>query len=117
MRLTVNTGYDYCRRRRNEPLTVAQKSLRDSETDPIELLSNQEEKHKEEHPVSEQIELILLNLDPEDRLVVTLQYYVKHSPQEIAEKLDWSLSKAKVHSHRARKKLETALKAYGIEGI
>jgi RNA polymerase sigma-70 factor (ECF subfamily) len=117
MRLAVNTGYDYYRKRRNEPMTVAQKSANDSAEDPVELLSNQVEKQKEEHPASEQIELILLSLDPDDRLVVTLQYYEKHSLQEIAEKLDWSLSKTKVRSHRARKKLETALKAYGIEGI
>ena len=72
MRLAVNTGYDYYRKRRNEPLTVAQKSANDSAEDPVELLSNQVEKQKEEHPASEQIELILLNLDPHDRLVVTL---------------------------------------------
>ncbi|MBT5926630.1 MAG: sigma-70 family RNA polymerase sigma factor [Verrucomicrobia bacterium] len=79
MRLAVNTGYDYYRKRRNEPLTIAQKTAKDTEADPLEILTHQVEETKEEHPASEMVELILLKLNPEDRLVITLQYFDRKS--------------------------------------
>ena len=117
MRLAVNTGHDFYRKRRNEPLTIAQKTHKDAESDPLEEHLEEEASETREHPAAELVERILLELKPDDRVVVTLQYYEKMTLQEIAEKMDWSLAKTKVKSHRARKKLEKALKAHGIETI
>jgi RNA polymerase sigma factor (sigma-70 family) len=66
------------------------------------------------HPNADLIEQALLNLKPEDRLVMTLQYYEECSLSEIAEQMGWSLSNTKVKSHRARKKLEKILSRCGI---
>ena len=78
---------------------------------------DEEAKETQEHPAAELVERILLELKPDDRIVVTLQYYEKMTLQEISDKMDWSLANTKVRSHRARKKLEKALKAHGIETI
>lgn len=117
MRLAVNTGHDFYRKRRNEPLTIAQKTHKDAESDPLEEHLEEEAHATQEHPAAELVERIMLELKPDDRVVVTLQYYEKMTLQEISEKMDWSLANTKVKSHRARKKLEKALKAHGIETL
>lgn len=117
MRLAVNTGYDFSRKRRNEPLTIAQRSQQEGESNPLEVHLEEEANEQQEHPAAELVERILLELKPDDRMVVTLQYYEKMTLQEISEKMDWSLANTKVKSHRARKKLEKALKNHGIETI
>jgi RNA polymerase sigma factor (sigma-70 family) len=117
MRLAVNTGHDFYRKRRNEPLTIAQKTQKDAESDPLEEHFEEEAHETQEHPAAELVERILLELKPDDRVVVTLQYYEKMTLQEISEKMNWSLANTKVKSHRARKKLEKALKAHGIETL
>lgn len=117
MRLAVNTGHDFYRKRRNEPLTIAQKTHKDAESDPLEEHLEEEAHATQEHPAAELVERILLELKPDDRVVVTLQYYEKMTLQEISEKMNWSLANTKVKSHRARKKLEKALKAHGIETL
>ena len=116
MRIATNTGYDYCRRRKNEPITIAQKGEVDSDLEPLNLVMSKDET-KESHPYSDIVERILIELKPEDRMVVTLQYYERIPLPEIAERLNWNLSKTKVRSHRARKRLETALKRHGIESV
>jgi len=117
MRLAVNTGHDFYRKRRNEPLTIAQKTHKDAESDPLEEHLEEEAHATQEHPAAELVERIMLELKPDDRVVVTLQYYEKMTLQEISEKMDWSLANTKMKSHRARKKLEKALKAHGIETL
>jgi len=113
MRVAVNTGYDYYRKRKNEPISLAQRVEKDTELDPLENLVGSGEE-KPSHPNADLIEQVLLNLKAEDRLVVTLQYYEEYSLSEIAEQMGWSLSNTKVKSHRARKKLEKILTRYGI---
>ena len=113
IRLAVNTGYDYCRKRKFEPITVAQKASINLEWDPLDSLIDGIESESA-HPHADLIEWILLKLKPEDRLIITLQYYEEFSLNEIAEQMNWSLSNTKVKSHRARKKLEAILKKHGL---
>ena len=113
LRVAVNTGYDYYRRRKNEPISIAQRSTSDSEPDPLEgLLAGGD--NQSEHPNADLIERLLLELQPEARLVVTLHYYEGFSLAEISSQMSWSLSKTKVKIHRARKKLETTLSEHGL---
>jgi len=67
--------------------------------------------------LEEKLEKILIELKPEDRMVVALHYYKRIPLPEIAERMDWSLSKTKVRSYRAWKRLETVLKRHGIESV
>ena len=113
MRVAVNTGYDYFRQRKCEPIAVAQRSARDSEIDPLTLLAEQVSPDSR-HPNAELIDLLLAKLKPEDRMLVTLYYYQGYTLPEIGDRLDWGLSKAKVKCHRARKKLEVLLSEHQL---
>ncbi|MDA7680319.1 RNA polymerase sigma factor [bacterium] len=113
IRVAVNTGYDHYRKRKNEPISMAQRVEKETDLDPLENLAGSGEQPSS-HPNADLIEQLLFKLKPEDRLVVTLQYYEEYSLPEIAEQMGWSLSNAKVKSHRARKKLEIILMGSGI---
>ncbi len=113
MRVAVNTGYDYFRQRKNEPIALAQRSARDSDIDPLALLAEQVEENSS-HPNAELIALLLASLRAEDRLLVTLYYYEGYTLPEISEQLNWGLSKTKVKCHRARKKLEELLEQHHL---
>jgi RNA polymerase sigma-70 factor (ECF subfamily) len=52
---------------------------------------------------------VLEHLAPEDRLVLTLQYFDGCSIKEIAERMGWSATLVKVRSFRARQKLRNIL--------
>lgn len=113
MRLAVNIGYDHYRKRKNEPISIAQRGEGQTELDPFESLAGREE-NESSHPNADLIEQMLLKLKPEDRLIVTLQYYEGLSLPEIAEQMGWSLSNAKIKSHRARRKLEKVMELNGM---
>lgn len=117
MRVAVNTGYDYYRKRKNEPISMAQRVENSLDLDLLGNLASGAEEEESSHPNADLIEQILHELKPEDRLVVTLQYYEEFSLAEIAEQMGWSLSNAKVKSFRARKKLEKILTRYGIGAV
>jgi RNA polymerase sigma-70 factor (ECF subfamily) len=48
---------------------------------------------------------LLAQLNPEERLVLTLMYFEECGVKEIARRMKWSVSKTKVRAFRARKKL------------
>ncbi len=54
-------------------------------------------------------------LPPEDRLVLTLHYFDELDMNEIAERMGWSRSLAKVRAFRARKKLRALLEESGYD--
>lgn len=58
---------------------------------------------------------LLDRLPPEDRLVLTLHYFEELDMNEIAERMGWSRSLAKVRAFRARKKLRALLEEIGYE--
>ena len=55
---------------------------------------------------------LLARLSPEDRLVLTLLDVEGFSVAEIAEVTNWSISKVKVRTHRARANLRRVLQRY-----
>lgn len=113
LRLAVNTGYDYYRKQKNQPISVAQRSQMETDQDPLAALADP---HGQEslHPNAELIERLLMNLKSGDRLVITLHYYEGFTLPEIAFQMSWSLSKTKVKIHRARKALEVVLEKHGL---
>ena len=114
VRVAINVGYDYFRQRRNEPISLAQQSASDGRVDPSNFIVAPVSEASS-HPNAELIELLLAELRPEDRLIVTLHYYEGFAFSEIAEQLGWGLSKTKLKCHRARQKLESLLKYRELE--
>ena len=64
--------------------------------------------------MTEQAQKVLALLHSEDRLLLTLQYLEELPLAEIAAQMGWGLSKTKVKSFRARKKLKKLLINNGI---
>ncbi|XPV75599.1 MAG: RNA polymerase sigma factor [Desulfovibrio sp.] len=60
--------------------------------------------------------LVLDQLAPLDRMVLTMTYLEGYSIKETAEHLDISTPNVKVRGFRAKKKLKAFLKRYGIQG-
>ena len=113
MRLAFNQGCDYYRKQKREPVGIAQHFAADEEWEAWELFDTLVE-YESEHPEAGLIESLLLNLDVEDRMLMTMQYYDQYSLPEIAELKGWSYSKTKVRSFRARKKLAEIFKRAGV---
>ena len=62
------------------------------------------------------LSLVLDQLAPMDRMVLTLTYLEERSTKETAEMLDISVPNVKVRAFRAKKKLKSFLKRHGIQG-
>lgn len=58
---------------------------------------------------------LLEQLAPEDRLVLTLHYFEGCDMREVAERMGWTRSLAKVRAYRARKRLKAMLEEAGYE--
>ena len=113
MRLAFNLGCDHYRKKKREPVGMAQELAADEEWEAWEIFDTLID-YETEHPDAGLIESLLLKLNDEDRQLMTMQYYDEYSLPEIAERFGWSRSKAKVKSFRARKKLAEILKRGGI---
>jgi len=55
------------------------------------------------------LEWAMSKLSPEDRMVLTMTHMDGQALSDVGEQLGWSLSKVKVRSHRARRKLRDIL--------
>lgn len=67
------------------------------------------EAHAERSEAGAILDRALAQLAPEDRMVLTMTHMDGQSLCDVAEFLGWSLSKVKVRSHRARRKLRDVL--------
>lgn len=115
MKIGLNCGYDYCRKKIREPVHLAAIEKRsEGDSDPLENLVSRVDENSE-HPNAHLVELILDHLKPDDRILVILHYYERYTLPEIAKAMDWSLAKTKVKSHRTRQRLKEILQSYGIE--
>lgn len=63
---------------------------------------------------AEQLFLLLEQLSPEDRLVLTLHYFEDCDMAMIAERMGWPLTLVKVRAFRARRRLKALLEAAGF---
>lgn len=111
-KIAYNTGYDHFRRNRRNPASVAGQIPEENES----LLDRLSEPERARHDLEmlEQAQTALSLLEVDERMIMTLQYLEDRPLAEIAEQMGWSLSKTKVKSFRARKKLRRILVSYGI---
>ncbi|BCS88233.1 RNA polymerase sigma factor [Pseudodesulfovibrio sediminis] len=80
-----------------------------SSTEAFEAMVNQQE-------ARQVLDLILTQLSPMDRMVLTLTYLEEHTVKETAAMLDISVPNVKVRAFRAKRKLKIFLKRHGIQG-
>ena len=66
--------------------------------------------------IKELLTTLLSKMTPLDRMILTMTYLEGYSGKETAEALGISLANVKVRSFRARLKLKSSLKRYGIQG-
>ena len=111
-KIAYNTGYDYFRKNSRNPASI---SLNNSEENDLALerLSEKNDPRRG-FEMTEQAHKILALLREEERMLLTMQYLEDLPLAEIADQLDWGLSKTKVKSFRARNKLRKLLINNGI---
>lgn len=63
---------------------------------------------------AEYLHHLLARLPPQDRLILTLQYFEECDTREIASRMGWSRTLVKVRAFRARRKLKTLLAEAGF---
>ncbi|MCH6258047.1 RNA polymerase sigma factor [Puniceicoccaceae bacterium K14] len=111
-KIAYNTGYDYIRKTKRE--SERARKLLDEEKGLVADERRGQRSAVAMFEKSDLAQMILSLLKPEDRLVLTLQYLESMSLDEICQQMSWSLSKTKVKSFRARKRLNKLLEEYGI---
>lgn len=111
-KIAYNTGYDYFRKNSRNPASIAVNHSEENDFILETLSEGKDERLGFE--MMEQAQKALALLQNEERLLLTLQYLEELPLAEIAEQLGWGLSKTKVKSFRARKKLRTLLIKNGI---
>jgi len=111
-KIAYNTGYDYFRKNSRNPASISVNHT--EETDFVLETLSEDKDQRNAYEMTEQAQKILGLLPHEERLLLTLQYLEEMPLAEIAEQMGWGLSKTKVKSFRARKKLRKILINNGI---
>ena len=110
-RVAINCCYDELRRARRRP----EGSISDITSEEVDWLSarlgaGSISRDAESAVVSRDLaNKLLARLSPDDRVVLTLLDAEELSVAEIAELMDWKVSKVKVRAHRARQSLRRVL--------
>ncbi len=111
-KIAYNTGYDYFRKNSRNPASISVKHSEESDY-VLETLSTDADQRRS-YEMTEQAQKVLALLHSEERLLLTLQYLEELPLADIADQMGWGLSKTKVKSFRARKKLRQLLINNGI---
>jgi RNA polymerase sigma-70 factor (ECF subfamily) len=106
-RLLVNTCLDEARRRRRRPIEV--------EIQPIDVPANDDDTRRLAD--RDLVEQALARLDPEQRALVVMHYYLGYPLPDAARSLGISLPAAKSRLHRAMGALRRVLVADAVDGI
>lgn len=110
--IAVNSCYDQLRRVRRRP-EHALGELEQSEGKQLAAQIRAAGSDVESALVSRDLAVKLLaRVSPEDRMVLTLLDVEGFSVAEIAEMMNWSISKVKVRAHRARAHLRRVLRRF-----
>jgi RNA polymerase sigma-70 factor (ECF subfamily) len=104
-RIATRVGYRHWKRRRREPLAASTAALEGTIPDPRSATKTAA------FDAQEEVTLLLEQLPPRDRLVLTLLYIESRTVAEAADLAGWSQSMVKVQAHRARKKFRQLLEA------
>jgi RNA polymerase sigma-70 factor (ECF subfamily) len=110
-RISVNTCIDHLRKQRNRP----EYRWSDFSEEQQAILNNLKYNASESDQQSpdenrELLERLLLNLKPDERLVIRWLYLEEKSVAEICDLTGWKSSKIKVKAFRARRKLTATIK-------
>lgn len=111
-KIAFNTGYDYFRKNSRNPASISVNHSEESDY-VLETLSEDKDQRRS-YEMTEQAQKVLALLHSEERLLLTLQYLEELPLADIATQMGWGLSKTKVKSFRARKKLRKLLINNGI---
>ena len=111
-KIAYNTGYDYFRKNSRNPASIA--SDNSEETNFVLGTLSEKSDQRMSFEMTEQAQKILALLSTDDRQILTLQYLEELSIARIADQMGWGLSKTKVKSFRARKKLRKILIEHGL---
>jgi RNA polymerase sigma-70 factor, ECF subfamily len=110
--IVVNSCYDQLRRVRRRP-EQALSEFEENEGQEFTAHLRSGRRDVETALVSRDLaEKLLARISPEDRVVLTLLDVEGFSVAEIAEMMNWSISKVKVRAHRARAHLRRVLKRF-----
>jgi RNA polymerase sigma-70 factor (ECF subfamily) len=109
-RIAVNVGRDYHRHHRS-----AAARFTDSTSEDIEAVASPsgDSRTFSSAGCTQEAQWLLAKLKPDDRTLLTLHYLNGIRLREIAEHLGWSVSKTKVRSLRAKRKLQRILETHG----
>jgi RNA polymerase sigma-70 factor (ECF subfamily) len=106
-RIATRVGYRFWKTRaRDESRAEALSDLQ------LDALQAPEEKTPSE--AAELLHMILGQLPPKDRLVLTMMYFEDLSTREIADRTGWTQTVVKVRAHRARQKMKKLLEKSGL---
>ncbi len=111
MTVTVRGCYDFLRkhrRRRESEVLVDPQGSRDAP-------DKRSERAEKQRDASETVQLLLQELPPKDRTVITLLDLEERGVKETALLTGWSESNVKVRAHRARKKMREIYDELGLE--
>ncbi|MEM7697976.1 MAG: RNA polymerase sigma factor [Verrucomicrobiota bacterium] len=110
MRVAVRGCYDFLRKhRRRRETEVAEHPDRPDPADPTDS------RFAERRDAWELCEQLLAELDPKDRVLITLLDLEERGVRETAKLTGWSESNVKVRAHRARKKMRIAFEELNLE--
>ena len=113
-RIAYNTGHDYFRRCKRTPVALASRAGKANAYE--QELPEDKQDFRSQFQITEQVQFLLSHLPADDRHLLTLQYLEDRSLAEVAAITGWSLSKSKVKSFRAKRKLRKYLSRYEISG-
>ena len=95
-RIATRVGYRFWKKRSRETARVSLADIGDLAADgPVDPSA-----------AGEIVQALLGRLKPDDRLVLTLEYFERCSVKEIANRTGWRESAVKMRAHRARRKLK-----------
>lgn len=111
-KITVRTCYDALRRAKRTESSLSELSENDAALLSTKLRGNGSNEIENAAVSRDLASKLLERLEPEDRLVLTLQSVADLSVAETAEVTGWSVSKVKMRTHRARRALQKVLHRY-----
>jgi len=108
MKLAVRTCYDFLRQhQRNRERPIAE--IADDESDWLERAAGETKDTTQANAARELVEMILSQLSPAARMVITLLEIEERSVKEIAKLTGWSETLVKVRAFRARAEMKKTL--------
>lgn len=112
-RVTINTCYDWLRKRRARPLSNFA-DLGEKEAKLIEhaLADGDTGRESDTEDLRHVLDRMIATLKPREQIVIRLLDLEEHSVQAVCDLTGWGDSKVKVTAHRARKKLAEMLSRF-----